>query len=72
MKWIFHRFFPRFCTIYFAILDNPFEPSSPFKMLVRLQGPTECIPGYRYIRFSFFNCFGIPLFRKAERFTPTH
>lgn len=72
MKRIFRRYFPRFCTHYYVVLDDPCDDSSPLKLAMRIKGKAQCVPGFRYLRIRFFNCCGLMLFKKTEHLDLTH
>lgn len=69
---IIYRYFPRFMTEYFVVLDDPRDPTSGKKYGVPVPSEQFVDPKRACLRVKYFNLFGFPVFVRVFHRPPLH
>ena len=72
MPWIIYRYFPRFITEYFVVIEDPRDPTSGKKYGIPVRKERDADPKRACIRVKYFNFFGIPMFVRFYHRPPLH
>ncbi len=69
---IIQRYFPRFMTEYFVVLDDPRDTTSRKKYAIPVPSEKYVDPKRACLRVKYFNFFGVALFTSVSHRPPLH